>query len=94
MARSEIPTQSKWLQDDYIKFIWNKILAEIPKVVIAMAICRGVANPGRLESPKGCLVSELTDYGPEGWAETDYDFGHNHPPGCPGDPHAYDFKKS
>jgi RHS repeat-associated protein len=37
-------------------------------------------------------VGTIRDYGPEGWAETDFDFGHNHPPECPGDPHAHDFE--
>jgi hypothetical protein len=61
---------------------------------------RGGDLPGKGEpgstgvTEKAPGVGTIRDYGPEGWAETDYDFGHNHPPGCPGDPHAHDFEEN
>jgi RHS repeat-associated protein len=34
---------------------------------------------------------QIREYGPDGKAVRDFDFGHNHPPSYPGDPHAHDW---
>jgi RHS repeat-associated protein len=53
----------------------------------------GKGEPGSTGvTEKGNGTGTIREYGPEGWAETDFDFGHNHPPGCPGNPHARDFE--
>jgi len=39
----------------------------------------------------GAGNGQIRDYGPDGRAVKDYDFGHNHPPTYPGDPHVHDW---
>jgi hypothetical protein len=75
--------------------IWNKVTSSNPQGGHRRGDLPGKGEPGSTGVTKRAPgVGTIRDYGPEGWAETDHDFGHNHPPGCPGDPHAHDFEEN
>ncbi len=76
--------------------IWNEVTSSgNPQGGHRSGDLPGKGEPGSTGvTEKAPGAGTIRDYGPDGWAETDYDFGHNHPPRCPGDPHAHDFEEN
>jgi RHS repeat-associated protein len=82
--------------EEKVGSIWNEITGGgNPQGGHRAGDLPGKSEPGSTGvTEKAPGVGTIREYGPDGWAETDYDCGHNHPPGCPGDPHAHDFEEN
>ncbi|MFZ2506852.1 MAG: hypothetical protein WAW79_00055, partial [Steroidobacteraceae bacterium] len=85
---------------------WGKNTARIGDIIKESRVARKSGSRSRDLPPRGVPNSSaavdkgdgkgtIRDYGPDGRAKTDYDFGHDHPtranPQGAGDPHAHDW---